>query len=67
MDDRRNGVVDPKQWMKFLQGYIKEKRQQLSVSGLWHMPFLIRYTVFLYALYPLVLTLESIENENTFP
>lgn len=46
MDNRWNGVVALKPWRKFLQGYIREKTQQLSGSAPWHMPFLIRFVVF---------------------
>lgn len=38
-------MVALKQWMKFLQGYIKEKKQQLNESELWRMPFLIKYVI----------------------
>lgn len=36
-------MVALKPWRKLLQGYIREKTQQLSGSALWHMPFLIRF------------------------
>ena len=45
MDNRWTGVVALKQWRKFFQGYIREKKHQLSGSEPWHMPFLIRYVV----------------------
>ncbi|GFZ02996.1 hypothetical protein Acr_15g0016040 [Actinidia rufa] len=32
-----SGVAAVKQWRRFLQGYIRGKKQQLSGSGLWHM------------------------------
>lgn len=43
MSDRWSGVVDPKQWMKLFREYIREKQRHWGGSGLWLMPFLIRY------------------------
>lgn len=41
--DRWIGVVTPKQWMKLLQGYTREKKQHCGVNKPWHMHFLIKY------------------------